>query len=185
MFFDEVKTISVIYQKKLLQKATERQFQDTKDLSERFVHRSKILIRTLLILATVFVTATASYTQSEDRLKPSLIDAVYLAKSDKDGNVGDVAEEFITTDIPIYCIVELTTSESLLVRLNFVAVKVAGMRPGTVVVKTQYRTNNGETVVHFSGSPEKLWPVGVYRVDVFAGDDSKVSIEFNIKAPQK
>lgn len=110
---------------------------------------------------------------------------ILLAKDDGAGAPGDFVEGFLTTDIPIYCVVMLSTSEPTLVKMNFVAVQVAGVKPGTHVVSSQYTTRAGENRVDFSGRPHGQWVAGTYRVDVKAGSEPVQSLTFQITKPNR
>jgi hypothetical protein len=95
------------------------------------------------------------------------INEIYLAKDDGNGKAGDAVENFYTTDVPIFCVVKLNLSQPTEVKLNFVAVKVKGVKPETVVIATAYKTKDEQNRVNFKGKPEKIWITGTYRVDIF------------------
>jgi hypothetical protein len=138
----------------------------------------------LKIGAVVLVCLTAiwiSPAQSPAPPSPAIED-VYLARDDGSGKVGDQAEEFRTTDIPIHCVVLLDNAGRVTVKMNFVAVKVAGVRPETKVVTASYTTTDKQNRVNFTGRPDGVWTAGVYRVDLFIDGKAAKSIEFAIKA---
>lgn len=109
------------------------------------------------------------------------VDDVYLAKDNGSGKAGDVAESFGTSDIPIHCIVMLTVSDPTAVRMQFVAVKVQGVKPESKVVSAVYTTKQGEDRVFFTGRPKGEWVPGTYRIDIYIGDKVERSVTFDIK----
>jgi len=110
------------------------------------------------------------------------IEEVYLARDDGNGKAGDQAGEFRTTDIPIHCVVLLDNAAKVTVKMNFVAVKVAGVKPETKVVSASYTTSEKQNRVNFTGTPDGVWTPGRYRVDLFIDGKAAKSIEFDIKA---
>src|SRR4051812_25168643 len=95
------------------------------------------------------------------------IEEVYLAKDNGSGKAGEQAEEFRTTDVPIYCVVLLDSPAKVTVKMNFVAVNVAGVKPETKVVTASYATTEKQNKVNFVGTPDGVWVPGRYRVDLF------------------
>jgi len=112
----------------------------------------------------------------------SAIEEVYLARDDGSGKAGDQADEFRTTDIPIHCVVLLDSPAKVTVKMNFVAVKVAGVKPETKVVSASYTTSEKQNRVNFTGTPDGAWTPGRYRVDLFIDGKAVKSIEFDIKS---
>lgn len=106
---------------------------------------------------------------------------IYLAKDDGKGQAGEEATSFVTTDIPIYCVVQLDSATPVTVRMNLVAVAVAGVKAETRVVSTSYTTQNNEDRVNFTGRPAGQWVPGRYRVDIFIADRPVVSREFAVQ----
>lgn len=106
---------------------------------------------------------------------------IYLAKDDGSGKAGDEANAFVTTDIPIYCVVMLSTATPVKVQMNLVAVAVAGVKAETKVVSTSYTTRDNENRVNFTGRPSGQWVPGRYRVDIFVEDKQVMSREFAIQ----
>jgi len=129
-------------------------------------------------LAAVWITPA----QSPPAPASPAIEEVYLARDDGNGKAGDQAEEFRTTDIPIHCVVLLDTPAKVTVKMNFVAVKVAGVKPETKVVSASYTTNEKQNRVNFTGTPDGAWTPGRYRVDLFIDGRAAKSIEFDIKS---
>ena len=113
------------------------------------------------------------------------IPEIILAKGDGLGKMGQPTTEFLPTDVPIYCIIQLDTSDPVTVRMNLVAVSVAGVRPETRVVSTVYTTKDMENRVDFTGRPAGLWVAGKYRVDVFLNNKPAGSKEFTVDKAAK
>ena len=111
----------------------------------------------------------------------STVDDVYLAKDDGEGKAGEVASSFSPNDIPIHCIVVLSTADPIAVRMNFVAVKVNGVKPESKVVSASYATSQGQDRVFFTGKPHSKWTAGNYRIDVFVNDRLEKSLDFEVK----
>lgn len=109
------------------------------------------------------------------------IEEVYLAKDDGKGKAGEQVTEFVTTDVPIYCVVLLDTQKAVTVKINFVAVGVAGVKAETKVVTASYTTKDGQNRVNFTGRPEGEWTPGKYRVDIFLDGKAARAVEFEIK----
>ena len=106
---------------------------------------------------------------------------IYLAKDNGEGKAGDAAEFFLTTDIPIYCVVQLDSLKPATVRMNLVAVSVKGVKAESRVFTVTYKTNGKQNVVNFTGKPADVWTVGSYRIDIFIDDKLAVGKSFEIK----
>jgi len=132
------------------------------------------------ILACIFF-ALAAYAQAPGALTPS-VEELYVAKDDGTGKAGEQVTEFATTDVPIYCVVLLDTQEKVTVKMNFVAVNVAGVKPDTKVVTASYVTKDGQNRVNFTGRPDGRWTAGRYRVDIFIDGKVVKNITFDIRA---
>lgn len=131
------------------------------------------------ILICLFVVA-ASYAQSDPPVAPAIED-VYLARDNGEGKAGEQVTEFRTTDVPIYCVVMLDSRTKAVVKMNFVAVAVSGVKPETKVVTASYTTNGRQNRVNFTGLPEDKWTPGKYRVDLFIDGKIAKNVEFEIK----
>lgn len=131
------------------------------------------------ILAGLFIAANA-FAQSETPLPPG-IEEVYLARDNGEGKAGEQVTEFRTTDVPIYCVVLLDSNAKAVVKMNFVAVSVAGVRPETKVVTASFTTKEGQNRVNFTGRPEGKWTPGKYRVDLYLDGKIAKNVEFEIK----
>lgn len=106
---------------------------------------------------------------------------LYLARDNGSGKAGEITESFFTNDIPIYCVVQLDSMKSVTVKMNFVAVKVQGVKPETKVITVSYKTNGKQSQVNFTGTPDKVWTAGFYRIDIFVDDKPAKNLEFEIK----
>lgn len=108
------------------------------------------------------------------------VEEVYLAKDDGKGKAGEQVTEFRIDDVPIYCVVLLDTNAKVTVKMNFVAVRVAGVKPETKVVTASYTTKETQNRVNFTGRPEGKWTPGRYRVDLFLDGKAASNLEFDI-----
>ena len=126
------------------------------------------------------IAAAGALAQADPAAGPS-VEQLYLARDDGKGKAGEQVLEFNTSDIPIYCVVMLDATGKVTVKMNFVAVSVAGVKPETKVVTTSYTTKDGQNRVNFTGRPEEKWTPGKYRVDIFLDGKMAKNVEFNIK----
>ncbi len=110
------------------------------------------------------------------------VEEVYLAKDNGEGKAGEQVSEFRTTDVPIYCVVLLESNAKTVVKMNFVAVSVSGVKPDTKVVTASYTTSQGQNRVNFTGRPDGKWTPGRYRVDLFLDGKLVKNLEFEIKS---
>lgn len=146
--------------------------------------RQPIFPKTVFLCAFLFVAAAFSGVSGQTAAdKTEVIEAIYLARADAEGGAGEPVEEFLVTDVPIFCVVELADGDPVTVTLNFVAANVPGVKKDSRVVTTAYTTKQGETRVNFSGRPHKLWVAGRYRADILVDGEVKKSVEFDIKQP--
>ena len=126
------------------------------------------------------LVAAGAYTQSGPAPAPA-VEELYLARDDGNGKAGEQVLEFTTSDVPIYCVVLLDSTGKVTVKMNFVAVSVAGVKPETKVVTTSYTTKDGQNRVNFSGRPDDKWTPGKYRVDIFIDGKIAKNVEFEIR----
>jgi hypothetical protein len=105
---------------------------------------------------------------------------IYLAK-DKGGEAGEEAEVFSTTDVPIYCVVYLDSLAPALVKMNFIAVKVPGVKAETKVISVNFQTDGSQDRVNFTGKPDGFWVAGEYRIDVFIDGKEAGNKTFEIR----
>lgn len=135
------------------------------------------IIYTLLF---ILCSCAAGFGQTEPAAVPAIEDA-YLARDNGEGKAGEQVTEFRTTDIPIYCVILLDSSAATVVKMNFVAVSVPGVKPETKVVSAAYTTKDGQNRVNFTGRPDGKWIAGKYRVDVFVDGRIARALELDIK----
>jgi hypothetical protein len=143
------------------------------------------MLRKNLWLFTIFVglTGLAGLVPAQSSpSEPAKVEEVYLARDNGNGKAGEQADEFRTTDVPIYCVVLLETTSKVTIKMNFVAVRVTGVKPETKVVSASYTTKENQNRVNFTGTPDGTWTPGRYRVDLFIDGKAARSIEFDIKA---
>jgi hypothetical protein len=138
----------------------------------------KIIFITLLCLIFAF----SAFAQVEETEPQTVgVEEIYLAKDNGEGKAGDVAESFLTTDIPIYCVVQLNSTKSATVKMNFVAVDVKGVKAETKVLSVNYKTNGKQNQVNFTGKPDGIWTAGNYRIDIFIDGKLAGGQSFSIK----
>ena len=94
---------------------------------------------------------------------------------------GNSAESFLPSSAPIRCTVQLDAAGPATVKMNLVAVNVAGVKRETRVVSTSFTTNESQSRVNFSGSPAGKWVAGKYRVDIFVGSILAASRDFTVQ----
>lgn len=141
----------------------------------------------ILITLLSFLGALSAFAQIGEGGKtvdPEIVrvEQVFLAKDDGEGGAGEVAENFLTTDIPIYCVVELNSTKSTVVKMNLVAVSVAGVKGGSKIFTVSYKTNGRQNRVNFTGKPEGNWTAGAYRIDIFINDKLAAGKPFEISS---
>ncbi len=129
----------------------------------------------LFLCFTVF----GQTSESENKIEIAVAE-ITLFKDDGSGAMGDEAENFLTTDVPIHCSILLNSSEIALIKMNVVAVKAAGLKAESKIVTVNYKTNGKHDRVNFTASPADVWAVGKYRVDIFVEGKLSQSKNFEI-----
>jgi hypothetical protein len=144
----------------------------------------KIFLAVLLCLFFGFdVFAQADTSENNEKIS---VEEISLARDNGNGAAGEATDVFITTDIPIHCVVQLGSTKSVLVKMNLVVVKAVGLKAETKVVSVNYKTNGRSNVVNFNASPETVWAAGEYRVDILIDGKITKSLEFEInKSPKE
>lgn len=132
-------------------------------------------------LLVLFSFACFAAAQEPAAAQKPIIAEIYLAKADADGKAGEAADHFLTSDIPIFCVVRLYAPGVAAVKMDFIAANVPGVKPESRVVSASYTTKENEDRVNFTGRPHGPWVAGKYRVDVFIDDKKVRNIEFEIK----
>lgn len=143
--------------------------------------RSKVL-QVVLLIVLVFASAAGIAAQPPEPVENRVFQEVYLARDDGAGNPGDAATEFVSTDIPIHCVVVLGKATPVTVKMNLIAVSVAGVKqPEKQVISTSFRTDGEQDRVYFNGKPYKLWIPGTYRADIYIDGNLVGKFPFVIK----
>lgn len=143
----------------------------------------KIFLTVFLCLFLAFnVFAQADSSENNEKIG---VEQISLARDDGSGKAGEAANVFMTTDVPIHCSVQLASAKSVLVKLNFIAVKAIGLKSETNVVSVSYKTNGKHNIVNFNASPETVWTAGAYRIDILIDGKLSKSLEFEIKKSPK
>lgn len=137
------------------------------------------------LLLIVIVCTGVAVSQPPEPLENHLFEQVYLAKDDGSGNPGEAMTEFTVSDIPIHCVVVLTSAGSVTVKMDLVVVAVTGVKPETKVVSTSYTTKDLQDRVFFHGKPRGLWVPGTYRADIYIDGTLVGKFPFNIKGSAK
>jgi hypothetical protein len=138
-------------------------------------------VKYILVLLICVVFALNINAQNILKSNDVAVEEIYFAKDDGEGKVGEISEKFTVKDIPIHCIIQLNSTKATTVKMIFVAVNVKGVKPETKIITTSYTTNGKQNKVRFSGTPEKIWFVGTYRVDIFLDGKLTQSKELEIE----
>lgn len=134
------------------------------------------------VLFTVAVCAISVYSQAPPQpAEAQLFERVYLAKDDGAGKPGEAATEFAPDDIPIHCVVVLGGSSTATVRMDLIAVNVAGVRAESKIISSTYTTKELQDRVFFNGRPSKLWFAGAYRADIYIDGNLVGKFPFTVK----
>lgn len=135
-----------------------------------------ILDLTICLLLCFNLSAQSNQNNAEIGVKE-----ISLARNDGNGKAGEITDKFYTTDVPLYCIIQLNSDKSASVKMNIVAVKADGYKPETKVITVSYTTKETHNKVIFNASPEKVWSAGTYRVDVLINGKFADSLSFEIE----
>lgn len=126
-----------------------------------------------------------SQDESNENKEEIGVEEISLARDDGSGEAGETTNVFMTTDVPIHCFVQLVSTKSVVVKMNFVAVKAEGLKSETKIVTVVYKTNGKGNQVNFNASPATIWSAGAYRVDILIDGKFAKSLEFEIKKSPK
>ncbi|MGC2239062.1 MAG: hypothetical protein WA584_23105, partial [Pyrinomonadaceae bacterium] len=113
-------------------------------------------MKIVFILLCCLFLAPGVFAQIQE-IQEVAVEEISLARDDGNGKAGEEAEIFGTKDVPIHCLVQLNSLKSVTVKMNLVAVKVAGVKAETKVVTVSYKTNGNQNRVKFTGKPDGLW----------------------------
>ena len=141
------------------------------------------MVKTFLILLCTLFFAFNAFGQVEpvQVVEDVAVETIALARDNGSGKAGEETDIFYTRDIPIYCIIRLNSLKPATVKMNLVAVKVAGVKAETKVITVSYKTNGNQNRVNFTGKPESVWTPGMYRVDIFIDGKASGSKDFEIQ----
>ena len=150
-------------------------------------------MKIVFLIGFCLFLSSFAFAQSEDIRADTkvIIEEIMLARDDGRGKAGETTDKFLTTDVPIYCIIQLNSLKATTVKMILVAVKADGLKPETKSVSVSYTTNGNQNRVNFNASPEGVWAAGEYRLDIFIDGKFAKSQPFEIKkssteiAPQK
>jgi hypothetical protein len=117
---------------------------------------------------------------TEDIVK---VEKLSLARDDGGGKPGEASTRFVTTDVPIHCLITLNSIKPVTVKMNFVAASANGLKPESVLFTVSFKTNGKQTGVRFNASPGagNLWAAGKYRADIFIDGRKDASTYFEIQ----
>ncbi|HXG84038.1 MAG TPA: hypothetical protein VNI84_08425 [Pyrinomonadaceae bacterium] len=144
----------------------------------------KIILALSLCIFLGFSTFAQSE-KSENGAEKTGVEEISLARDDGSGNPGAAAANFNTSDIPIYCLIQLASVKAVTVKMNLVAVVAPGLKPGKIVVAVVYKTDGKQRGVTFNAAPEKNWTAGKYRVDILLDGKPAKSLDFEIQKSPK
>ncbi|HEX8287230.1 MAG TPA: hypothetical protein VF556_04505 [Pyrinomonadaceae bacterium] len=135
----------------------------------------------LFLFITLLTFNVFAQTEPVQTVKPYVsVEKISLAK-DEQGKAGEETEVFSTTDIPIHCVVYLDSVKPTLVKMNFIAVNVPGVKAETKVISVSYKTDGAQNQVNFTGKPDGFWIAGTYRIDIFVDGKAAGNKEFEIR----
>lgn len=137
------------------------------------------LLKAALLCSALISTGLG---QSVDTSNELTIAEAYLAKGNDEGKAGDAATVFSPNDIPIFCVVRMSDIGKQLIKMDLIAVNVAGVKPESKVVSAAYTTAENEDRVNFTGRPHGKWINGKYRADIYIGGILKKSLDFEIRS---
>jgi len=106
---------------------------------------------------------------------------ISLARDDGKGSPGEAATDFKPSDIPIHCLINLSSTKSAVVKMNLAAVSAVGFKAETSLINISYKTNGNQNLVKFKFSPDKHWVSGKYRVDVLIDGVKSGSQTFEVQ----
>ena len=137
-----------------------------------------------VVVTALFIVLVCSFSaiaQAPEPALPAFFDKVYLAKDDGSGNPGEEAVEFLLTDVPIHCVVLLSTDKPVTVKMDLIAENVPGVKPALKVISTSFTTDEMQDRVYFNGRPKKVWFPGVYRADIYIDGVLAGKFPFTVK----
>ena len=142
-------------------------------------------MKTFLVISLGLLFGLNTFAQSvaTGKNSPVTIEEITLTRDDGKGKAGDVAENFLITDIPIHCFIQLDSDKATTVKLILVAVKAVGLKPETKSVSVSFTTDGEQNQVNFNASPKGVWAAGTYRADIYINEKLAASRTFEIEKP--
>ena len=141
----------------------------------------RVVLSLLFIVLSSAVTGFSQAAPAEPA-EARLFEQVYLARDNGFGKPGEAATEFVPTDIPIHCVVVLSNASQATVKMDLVAVSVAGVRAESKVISSSYTTRDMQDRVFFKGRPQGLWVQGAYRADIYIDGNLVGKLPFTIRS---
>lgn len=140
----------------------------------------------LAVFLCLFLGLNA-FSQSEETNKNSAVgvEEIALARGDGSGKAGEPIDKFLTTDIPIFCFIQLDSEKPATVKMILVAVKAIGLKPESKIVTVSYTTRANQNQVNFTASPNGVWAAGDYRADIYVDGRLAKTRAFIIEKPPK
>ncbi len=140
-------------------------------------------MKIIFTLLLGFLFCLNTFAQSEEN--EIGVGEISLARDDGQGKPGEKATNFTSTEVPIYCLIELKSTKATTVKMNFVAARAQGLTANKTIVTVSYKTNGKQNGVTFTASPnENVWAAGKYRVDILLDGKPAKSLEFEIRKSQ-
>ena len=142
----------------------------------------------VLVISLCFFFSLNNLAQSDldDKTSEVAVEEISLARDNSDGKAGETTDRFLTTDAPIHCLIQLSSTKSAIVKMILVAVKADGLKPETKSVSVSYTTNGKQNQVYFNASPDGVWAAGSYRADIYINGKFAKSRAFEIeKSPNE
>ena len=138
----------------------------------------------LAVFLCLFLVLNA-FSQAEENTKNSTVgvEEISLARGDGSGSAGETTDKFITTDVPIFCFIQLDSEKSATIKMILIAVKAVGLKPESKVVTVSYTTKEKQNQVNFTASPDEVWAAGDYRADIYVDGKLAKSRAFAIEKP--
>ncbi|CAN5442645.1 MAG: hypothetical protein ACR2M8_00785 [Pyrinomonadaceae bacterium] len=140
-----------------------------------------LILRNFLYVTATFIFSLGAFAQPPKIDPAPAIGELYIAKDDGTGNAGEASIDFVTTDVPLYCVVLLNVTGKVTVKMNLIAVSVPGVRAETKVVTTTFTTRENQNRVNFSGHPDGKWAAGKYRADIYINNEFAEKLDFEIR----
>lgn len=138
----------------------------------------------LAVSCALFSLNIFGQSESNEKTAPEetvSVEEISLARDDGKGSPGESAIRFKAADIPIHCLINLSSTKSAVVKMNLTAVSADGLKPETSLINISYKTNGNQNLVKFRFSPDKYWAAGKYRVDVLIDGVKSGSQTFEVQ----